>query len=169
MHVPEKLTESSRLLDLIWTLLLESFDLRRKNMLPDLSFSFLYAAAKSEGLVITQRHLSRLVDSGYLSYNHHTDEIRLLRKGIRRLVVKCAKQTHKFSKFVSELCIVSFDIPETYRRRREDFRGFLKDAKFKQVHKSTWTNDLDLCLHAKYAARLFDVERFVVVYRGRLV
>lgn len=64
-----------------------------------------------------------------------------------------------------ERCLVSFDVPESIRSVRWSIRDLLKKAKFKQVHKSVWVSDRDVCGELRELARLLHADRGMKVYR----
>ncbi len=52
----------------------------------------------------------------------------------------------------NKICVVSFDVPETHRRLRDQARRLLKNLGFQQMHRSVWFCNKDV---VNYVARLF--------------
>lgn len=57
---------------------------------------------------------------------------------------------------------MSFDIPETYRHKRDKFRSIIKRMGFKQIQQSLWTINKDVGELVQMAAKECEVEDYVV-------
>jgi hypothetical protein len=116
-------------------------------------------------------NLKRLKARRYISLIEDQSDgifIRLTRAGMAVLIQHCLARKAKTSfNRKSEVCILSFDIPETRRADRLALGRLLRVAKFKRVHKSTWIGRPQLAEHLMYLLRLHELERYVCVYFGR--
>lgn len=65
-------------------------------------------------------------------------------KGIKKLSEKQIPRTNYEAKYSDELKIITFDIPESKRKRRDWLRSVLKKLKFKMVQKSVWMGKIAL-------------------------
>ena len=94
--------------------------------------------------------------------------IRLTEKGSAELIRQClTRKAERPDNYRSEICILSFDVPEGNRADRLALRRLLKIAKFKNVHKSTWVGRPQLTDHLMYFIRRQRLESYVRVYFGR--
>lgn len=92
---------------------------------------------------------------------HLTDKGRMA--AIRYKMIKNKKL------LTNEYCIVIFDIPESERRIRDFFRGFLKESGFKQLQKSVWFTKNDISEDVIQLVRAADAEKWVCVIVAKSV
>ena len=89
----------------------------------------------------------RLTDAGRLA--SYADRIRLA-KPLRH----------------GEMCLVSFDIPETHRAIRSRFRRFLRVSGFKMRQRSFWTTDRDVVGPLAEAVKRMRIGEWVLIHVG---
>lgn len=66
-------------------------------------------------------------------------------------------------------CLVTFDIPERYRRARNSLRRFLKQCGFEQLHKSVWAHRRDVTSLVVAVIRDLKLTPWVTVIEGKLI
>lgn len=117
------------------------------------------------------KYLNRLRESGCIRLIDDARDgvlIRLTEQGSAVLIRQCLARKAKVQPSrKSEVCILSFDVPERYRADRLALRKLLKIAKFKNVHKSTWVGQPQLVSHLLYFIRRQKLESYVRIYFGK--
>ncbi|MCR4278531.1 MAG: hypothetical protein NUV81_01355 [bacterium] len=68
-----------------------------------------------------------------------------------------------------EATIVSFDIPEKYRKERNIFRQFLKSLQYRKIHRSVWASDRDWASLVHLELKRLDIGDWVVVIKGKIL
>jgi DNA-binding transcriptional regulator PaaX len=66
----------------------------------------------------------------------------------------------------NKVCLVSFDVPEDIRYIRLMLRKLLKQAKFKQVHKSVWVTKHDVIKEFRHLINLLHAHRWMKIYEA---
>ncbi len=89
-----------------------------------------YTGFDSQYLFQKIRYLKR---TGYIKINEKTSSIKLLKKGKIKLLENNPENIKD-----GKWRMISFDIPEKYRKSRDQFRRSIKRIGFRQVQKSLW-------------------------------
>jgi len=66
-------------------------------------------------------------------------------------------------------CLVTFDIPEHIKKVRDMFRYFIKQAGFRQIHRSVWESDKRVALMLTKLIRSLKAEKWIKVYEAKQV
>ncbi len=114
--------------------------------------------------VLTCSNISRIISnfkkSGYIEIIETTagESIQFTNKAKLAIIDRLAKKT----KNDNEFRFVSFDIPETLRRNRNQFCRSIKRMGFKQIQKSLWVSNKNLGKLIELAAIEYKVNNYVV-------
>ncbi len=86
----------------------------------------------------------------------------LTKKGLEALIrERIIREEKKLNKLY---CMVIFDIPESQRSARDDFRNFLRRAGFFQIQKSAWATDKDVADVLLDFVTIAKIERWVNIF-----
>ena len=80
-------------------------------------------------------NIRRLERRGYIEIDRVSDSVKLTNKGQIKLIEKSDDNS-----IDGKWRMLSFDIPEKLRKKREQFRRSLKRISYKQVQKSLWAS-----------------------------
>lgn len=114
----------------------------------------------------SRRELQKLVDyllqKRYLKRAQRNKQaIILTPNGFKHLALFFKKHTEQKIRQDKKWQMVSFDIPEDFRERRNKFRNDLKRLGFQQFQKSIWVSPYDVFKEAKKIARQYKLEEYV--------
>ena len=104
-------------------------------------------------------HLRGLKKTGYIDFSRLGERnysIKLTNKGKIKLL-----ENSKDNKADGKWRVLSFDIPENMRRKRDLFRRSIKRIGFKQVQKSLWVCPFCKADEVKLAIDEYDLNQFV--------
>ena len=160
---------SASMLKFIWGLTVRNIQADAPPRMIDVPFAYVQMQTRSEEFVFTRQRLDRLVAGGYLTVVGGFERLVFTKLGLIQLVVWCIADQLRAPESNGQLCIVSFDVPEKYKKSRDDLRRFLKSTGCTKIHKSTWVSDRDIGLHVKYAAHLFGLTSYVRVFIGKSI
>jgi len=107
---------------------------------------------------IFTKELNNLKHSGYLKLG--SDSIVLTNKAKMKLVDSIALRYPKDNKYY----LVSFDIPEQMRTKRNKFRRIIKKLGFVQIQKSLWALDKNVGELVEIASYEYEVEKYVAYF-----
>ena len=163
-------SHTTSLLEMLW----EVVCCQRKNQRIPVDY-VLYQTMKMRWLVnrlpALDKNIQRLVDLKCIKvfFDHRDGQlIRITQEGVAVLIHHCMTRKAKSNFSINrEVCIVSFDIPESRRNDRLVLRRLLKVAKFKRVHKSTWVGQPQIVSHLIYFITRQRLQQHVHVYFGK--
>lgn len=81
---------------------------------------------------------------------------------LKHAIIRCAKRLPD-----KQVCLVSFDIPETASGIRKMFRGFIKEAGFRQLHRSVWVTDKDVVELMGVLVKRLKISAWVSIFIAR--
>lgn len=116
---------------------------------------------KYGGLLESERlfdHLKRMNEVGYIDLRKKQNKIsiKLTQKGRIKLL-----ENSKENKIDGKWRIISYDIPEKLKNKRNNFRGSLKRIGFKQVQKSLWACPFIKADKIEESIRYYGVHKYV--------
>lgn len=119
----------------------------------------LYEQIELRGFKITRfgERIKYLEKSGYIKINNNS--IVLTDKGSIKYLENC-----KDKKTDGRWRILSFDIPEKMRAKRDRFRRSIKKIGFRQVQKSLWACPYNKADNVILAIKMHKVEKFVAYF-----
>lgn len=112
---------------------------------------------------ISNKQISQMVyDLKRNKYIHidSSDSVRLTGKAKLRIIDKISETKDCDGKYR----LISFDIPETKKRNRNNFRRAIKRIGFKQVQKSLWVSDRNVADLVDLAIEEYEVDDYVAYF-----
>ncbi len=132
----------------------DDFPLSRKKVFGALHGNFGDKWAAKRG----SRTISDLVSRGYFESSHDGKSVRFTNKAKIKIIDKISNKTRSDGKDR----LVSFDIPEKLKDKRDSFRLMLKRMGFKQIQKSLWVCDKNIGYLVEMVSEEFGVNDYVV-------
>lgn len=99
--------------------------------------------------------MTRLEQSGYIRIDRKSNSVMLTNKGR----IKLLENTDK--KIDGKWRILSFDIPEVLRKKRNQFRSSIKRIGYKQVQRSLWASPFIQADEVDLIIKELSIEKFV--------
>lgn len=102
----------------------------------------------------------RLIKKGLIK----TDEAgipRLTNKGERKIKLYKPKKLGGDARI-----LLTFDIPEVERRKRNRLRTILRELRFEQIQKSVWSTDYDVIKYLQVEVRENNLQKYINVYES---
>ena len=122
---------------------------------------------EAKKLAEQKRAISNLQKQEFIKVKKQGDKIffELTEKGkteaLKRAILNIEKNLPKH-----QICIVSFDIPESVRHVRHALRILLKEAGFKLRHHSVWEGRRDIVNELVIFVRKMKAEKWITIYVG---
>ena len=102
-------------------------------------------------------NLRSLEKRGYVSINRNSDSVILTNKGKIKLI-----ENDQGTKVDGKTRMLSFDIPESIRKKRDQFRYSIKRIGYKQVQKSLWACPFARADQVDIVIKELGLEKYVV-------
>lgn len=101
-------------------------------------------------------NIKRLEHSGYIEIDRKSNSVQITNKGKIKLLENSTN-----NKIDGKWRLLSFDIPETLRKKRNQFRRSIKRIGYKQVQKSLWASPFVQAEEVDLIVKELNVEKFV--------
>jgi len=112
-----------------------------------------------------QKFLSKLKKDGLIIEIENSSNLVISNKGKQKLFKLKTTQTKYYKKENSEtFTIISFDIPERLRRKRNWLREVIQNLGFKMVHKSVWIGKVKIPKQLIFDLEEMNILEFIEIF-----